>query len=103
MSDLDTSFPFGADEAHMTVGDQIPDVVEVALTNCCEETVRMHAAHNPMMVCPNCKQFIKCFTDDKSCRNYIKFCKSRHRKLSIARYGAMQIVMYRAFTQVQSR
>lgn len=80
--------------------DQIPDVIEIHLQGCCIQTVKLHAAHNPMMMCPECKQIVKCFRDEKTFRNYVKFCKSRHRKISIARHDDMQIVLYRTYSKI---
>lgn len=86
-------------EGRSVPGDQIPDVVELNLQECCVHTVTLHAAHNPMMMCPECKQIIKCFRDEKTFRNYVKFCKSRHRKITIARHEDMHIVLYRTYSK----
>lgn len=79
--------------------DQVPDVVEMDLQECCVQTIKHHAANNPMMMCPDCKQIVKCFRDEKTFRNYVKFCKSRHRKIAVTRFGEMQVVLYRTFSK----
>ena len=86
-------------EGRAASNEQIPDVVEIALQSCCADTVKLHSTHNPMMMCPECKQIVKCFRDENTFRNYVRFCKSRHRKISIARHDGMQIVMYRTFSK----
>ena len=64
------------------------------LTPCCRKTVRSHVAHNPMMVCPDCKMMIKCFSDEKSFNNYVTFCKSRGRRIKSVTDAGFYFVMY---------
>ncbi|MEI6833558.1 MAG: hypothetical protein WCL28_06150 [bacterium] len=74
-----------------------PLMVETALKNltpCCRQTVRSHVAHNPMMVCPDCKMMIKCFADEKSFNNYVTFCKSRGRRIKTVMDAGFYFVMY---------
>jgi len=74
-----------------------PLMVETALKNltpCCRQTVRSHVAHNPMMVCPDCKMMIKCFGDEKSFNNYVTFCKSRGRRIKTVMDAGFYFVMY---------
>jgi hypothetical protein len=66
----------------------------VGLSPCCRQTVRSHVAHNPMMVCPDCKMMIKCFSDDKSFNNYVTFCRSRGRRIKTAQDSGFYFVMY---------
>ncbi len=64
---------------------------------CCIETLKRHAACNPMMVCGECKQIIKCFTDERPYRNYLTFCRSRNRQIRIAREGSFYMVVFRSY------
>lgn len=64
------------------------------LSVCCRQTVRSHVAHNPMMVCPDCKVMIKCFSDDKSFNNYVTFCRSRGRRIKTVQDSGFYFVMY---------
>lgn len=69
----------------------------LALPPCCRETVRSHVAHNPMMVCPDCKIMIKCFADEKSFNNYLTFCKSRGRRVKTAVESGFYFAMYNTY------
>jgi hypothetical protein len=64
---------------------------------CCVTTIRQHAIHNPMMVCTECKQIIKCFLDEKAFRNYLKFCQSRHRKFTTGVVDDYQTIVYKPY------
>lgn len=64
------------------------------LKACCRDTIMLHGEHNPMMVCADCKNTIKCFTDEKSYNNYIKFCHSRGRRVLNFQDGERFFVMY---------
>jgi len=72
------------------------------LLPCCERTINMHAANNPMMVCGECKQIIKCFSDEGAFKNYQKFCVSRHRKIFTTTYRGNIVVVYRAYQTYSS-
>ena len=77
-----------------------PLMAENALRNlqdCCRTTVRSHVAHNPMMVCPDCKIMIKCFADEKSFNNYVTFCRSRGRRIKTASDVGFFFVMYNTY------
>jgi len=67
------------------------------LSACCRQTVRSHVAHNPMMVCPDCKMMIKCFSDERSFNNYVTFCKSRGRRIMSVLDSGFYFVMYKNF------
>lgn len=67
------------------------------LQSCCRETVRSHVIHNPMMVCPDCKIMIKCFSDEKSFNNYVTFCRSRGRRVKTAADSGFFFVMYNTY------
>jgi len=65
--------------------------------SCCFKTIEFHALNNKMMVCDQCKQIIKCFTDEKSFRNYVRFCRSRNRKILICKHANYLIVIFRSY------
>jgi hypothetical protein len=67
------------------------------LQACCRQTVRSHVAHNPMMVCPDCKIMIKCFADERSFNNYLTFCRSRGRRVKTASDVGFFFVMYNTY------
>ena len=67
------------------------------ISSCCRQTIRSHVAHNPMMVCPDCKTMIKCFLDEKSFLNYQTFCRSRSRKLQSFTDSGVWFVMFNSF------
>jgi hypothetical protein len=67
------------------------------LLTCCQETIKLHAANNPMMVCAECKQIIKCFDDEKAFRNYQRFCASRHRRILATSFADRFIVVFRSY------
>ena len=67
------------------------------LQACCRQTVRSHVAHNPMMVCPDCKIMIKCFADERSFKNYVTFCRSRGRRVKTAADVGFYFVMYNTY------
>ena len=62
---------------------------------CCEETITLHGANNPMMVCGSCKMIIKCFDDERAYRNYVRFCESRHRKILAMPHGSSHVVIFK--------
>ena len=70
------------------------DVALTGLAPCCRQTVRSHVAHNPMMVCPDCKLMIKCFSDERSFNNYVTFCRSRGRRIKTVVDSGFYFVMY---------
>lgn len=63
------------------------------ISECCVDTIKQHASNNPMMVCLNCKKIIKCFTEENEFDNYVKFCKSRQRKIFKGRFKKYFIVI----------
>jgi hypothetical protein len=67
------------------------------LQQCCVKTIHVHARHNRMMVCSECKQVIKCFTEEQPLRNYLRFCASRARKVTTGTIDGMQIVAYSSY------
>jgi len=71
--------------------------VLLSMQACCRQTVRSHVAHNPMMVCPDCKIMIKCFADERSFNNYLTFCRSRGRRVKTASDVGFYFVMYNTY------
>ena len=72
-------------------------VNSIAISPCCQETINDLVRENPMMVCQKCRNLIKCFIDEKSFRNYIKFCQSRGRKLQAAKLGHYLIITFKNY------
>jgi hypothetical protein len=66
------------------------------LRPCCEATISLHAKNNAMMVCGTCKHIIKCFSEERAYKNYLKFCDSRHRKIVTGRVDGYHIVIFRS-------
>lgn len=64
---------------------------------CCEKTIEEHGTNNPMMVCAGCKQIIKRFDDVKAFQAYIKFCRSRHRKIYATVVHPWYIVIFHSY------
>jgi len=69
----------------------------IELLDCCKKTIQLHAANNPMMVCSDCKQIIKCFDDEKAFRNYQRFCASRHRRILATSFENRHVVVFRSY------
>lgn len=67
------------------------------LYSCCEKTIEDHGINNPMMVCAGCKQIIKRFDDPKAFQAYIKFCRSRHRKIYSTTVHPWYIVIFHSY------
>lgn len=67
------------------------------LLGCCVNTINLLALHNPMMVCSECKQIIKCFTSDSSFRNYLTYCRSSRRPFSTGQTGQYQVVVFKSY------
>ncbi|MDD9950003.1 MAG: hypothetical protein OXT67_00410 [Zetaproteobacteria bacterium] len=65
------------------------------LRDCCKETVRLYAAHNPMILCQECNHLIKCFTDQEHFENYLCFCSSRNREVLVSAYEDYKVVVFR--------
>ena len=74
----------------------VPSALQ-GLRPCCRETVRSHVTHNPMMVCPDCKIMIKCFSDEKSFNNYLTFCRTRGRRVKTVVESGFYFAMYNTY------
>ena len=69
----------------------------LGILGCCKKTIEMHANNNPMMVCSECKQIIKCFDNETGYSNYKKFCTSRHRKITTGYFNNWYIVVFKSY------
>lgn len=69
----------------------------LAIPPCCRQTIRRHVTHNPMMVCPDCKIMIKCFSNEKAYNNYVTFCRTRGRRIKSAQDVGFYFVMYNTY------
>jgi hypothetical protein len=69
----------------------------LAIPSCCRQTIRRHVSHNPMMVCPECKIMIKCFSNEKAYNNYVTFCRGRGRRIKSAIDVGFYFVMYNTY------
>lgn len=79
---------------------RIPDGDDrVELLPCCCDTIKKHVLYNPMMVCSSCKQIIKCFADHKAFKNYITFCNTRRRKVSMGKVDEYYTVVFQSYDQ----
>lgn len=67
------------------------------LFSCCEKTIEDHGINNAMMVCAGCKQIIKRFDDPKAFQAYIKFCRSRNRKIYSTTVPPWYIVIFKSY------
>lgn len=67
------------------------------LRPCCQETILQHAGYNPMMLCPNCKHIIKCFTREDAFRNYVTFCDSRGRETIVGEFNTYKVVIFKTY------
>lgn len=68
-----------------------------SISKCCSATIDKHVSFNPMMVCDECRQLIKCFIDRDSFRNYVKFCQSRGRNIIIGQRLGYEVVVFKGY------
>jgi hypothetical protein len=68
-----------------------------AVSRCCVETIGHHVRHNPMMVCAECKQIIKCFSEESPYRNFLTFCRSRRRPVTVGKVAGYHTVVFRSY------
>jgi hypothetical protein len=69
--------------------------IQSPLRNCCQDTIRLYAAHNPMILCQYCNHLIKCFGDEVHYKNYVAFCISRNRDIHTAFMDGYYVVVFR--------
>ncbi len=74
------------------VQEESPELLE-----CCRRTIHMHAKNNPMMVCSECKKIIKVFDNEKSYKNYQRFCLSRHRRFLATSYAGQHVITFKNY------
>lgn len=86
-----------ADKKSDVVRTEEPVAQPDQLLECCKATIKMHAANNPMMVCSDCKQIIKCFDDERAFKNYQRFCASRHRRILATVFENRFIVVFKSY------
>ena len=67
------------------------------LRDCCTQTIEQHADNNPMMVCSDCKQIIKCFDQERAFRNYKRFCLSRHRRILATQHTKWWVIVFKSY------
>lgn len=67
------------------------------LKDCCTLTIEQHADNNPMMVCSQCKQIIKCFDQERAFRNYKRFCMSRHRRILATEHTKWWVIVFKSY------
>ncbi len=75
--------------------------VNTALQGCCVATIKQHVRFNPMMVCSECKNIIKCFTEERAFQNYLTFCRSRRRPVLTAVIEGHFTVAFRSYDTFQ--
>ncbi|MFW7380302.1 MAG: hypothetical protein ACOH5I_15935 [Oligoflexus sp.] len=95
VSSLKSNLPGGIGFPEEETVPKVDDRIE--LLDCCKKTIKQHAANNPMMVCSDCKQIIKCFDDEKAFRNYQRFCASRHRRILATSFEDRLVVVFRSY------
>ena len=67
------------------------------VSSCCLRVVDALSHINTMMVCSDCKQIIKTFREEKSYRNYLKFCQGRSRVIHTGYYKGQHLVVYHSY------
>jgi len=68
-----------------------------SIPNCCVATIATHVRFNPMMVCADCKNIIKCFDDERAYKNYLKFCQSRRRPILMGQVENYWTIAFRSY------
>lgn len=71
--------------------------VRVGIAPCCRITIDQHGTNNPMMVCGECKQIIKCFDKELAFKNYYRFCLSRNRRFTADQYKGWFVISFRSY------
>lgn len=64
---------------------------------CCIKTIEELVINNPMMVCTECKQLIKCYRDGADFLNYIKFCESRKRPVTTGKVLNFYTIVFNTY------
>jgi hypothetical protein len=69
-------------------------------SQCCIDTIDSHAQINPIMVCGTCRHIIKCFSDERSYKNFLAFCHSRGRNVKAVAYDDYYVVIFQSHGNV---
>ena len=72
---------------------QIEEVEQNSFPSCCIQTMDNHSAHNHMIVCDECNDLIKLFSNGAAFRNYLKFCQSKDREVLSGRYKDFYVII----------
>jgi hypothetical protein len=64
------------------------------LQSCCVHAAKLHARHNQMIACSECKQVLKFFREVTPLRNYLKFCESNRRPVSVGKVDGYFVVAF---------
>ena len=86
------------EEADLATSCRAHDLAEGrGIPTCCVRTMNQHVRFNPMMVCAECKNIIKCFIDERAFENYVKFCQSRRRPIETGKVQDYWTVVFRSY------
>lgn len=77
--------------------ERAPELTGLGIQSCCRHTIEKLVTNNPMMVCPECKQLIKCYQDEKQFLNYVKFCGSRNRPVTTGKVLGFYTVVFNSY------
>lgn len=80
-----------------------PRAVPSEIPCCCADTIRQHVRMNPMMVCSECKQIIKCFKEERAFQNYLTFCRSRRRPVLMGMIEDHFTVVFKSYERPFTR
>ena len=69
-------------------------VMELGLKSCCIKAATMHARHNQMVACGDCKQVLKFFREARPMNNYLKFCATSRRRVTTGLVGDYFVVAF---------
>ena len=64
------------------------------LKACCVKSTNLHARHNQMVACSDCKQVLKFFREARPMQNYLKFCATSRRQVSTGLVGDYFVVAF---------
>lgn len=64
------------------------------LKKCCVKSTNLHARHNQMVACSDCKQVLKFFREARPMQNYLKFCATSRRQVTTGLVGDYLVVAF---------
>ena len=73
---------------------QIGTGMDAGLKNCCVKSTNLHARHNQMVACSDCKQVLKFFREARPMQNYLKFCATSRRQVTTGLVGDYLVVAF---------